>query len=87
MDLEPRLWRTTRDIILTPSQTSGPLFGFSLLSKPVASSVGSDERNAITVEGHIFDGQGKPLLLEALVEIWTDGQACLLARIRMVSIV
>lgn len=61
--------------ILTPSQTSGPLFGFSLLGIPVSDAVDPSEQGAINIRGRIFDGQGKPLLLEALVELWSDGQA------------
>jgi protocatechuate 3,4-dioxygenase alpha subunit len=62
--------------ILTPAQTSGPLFGFSLLDKPLSASASPGSEEAINIEGQILDGQNKPLVMEALVEFWSDGQAC-----------
>jgi protocatechuate 3,4-dioxygenase, alpha subunit len=56
---------------LSPSQTSGPLFGFSLLYD---GSDGAAERDAVRVEGLVLDGDGAPLPHEALIELWEGEQ-------------
>jgi protocatechuate 3,4-dioxygenase alpha subunit len=60
--------------ILTPSQTSGPLFGFALIEDELAfSPAAANDRWVVT--GRITDGSGAPLVYEAFVEIWSEGQA------------
>jgi protocatechuate 3,4-dioxygenase alpha subunit len=56
---------------LSPSQTSGPLFGFSLLYD---GSDGAAVRDAVCVEGLVLDGDGEALPYEALIELWEGEQ-------------
>ena len=55
----------------SPSQTSGPLFGFSLLYD---GSDGAAERDAVGLEGMVLDGDGERLPYEALIELWQGDQ-------------
>jgi protocatechuate 3,4-dioxygenase, alpha subunit len=55
----------------SPSQTSGPLFGFSLLYD---GSDGAAERDAVRVEGMVLDGDEEPMPHEALIELWQGEQ-------------
>jgi protocatechuate 3,4-dioxygenase alpha subunit len=67
---------------LTPSQTIGPFFSFSLTpgsKDPIAELVGNDLRSddvvgePILIEGSVTDGAGAPVA-DALIEIWqADG--------------
>jgi protocatechuate 3,4-dioxygenase alpha subunit len=58
--------------ILTPSQTAGPLFGYYILSEDLTRSVRTGDTEPLCIEGRIFDGDGKPITREMLVEIWTS---------------
>jgi protocatechuate 3,4-dioxygenase alpha subunit len=58
--------------ILTPSQTSGPLFGHYILSDDLKSSIRAGDNEPLCIEGRIFDGDGKPITREMVVEIWTS---------------
>jgi protocatechuate 3,4-dioxygenase alpha subunit len=51
----------------TPSQTVGPFFGFALPFENDANSSAGESRDAIRVEGQVFDGAGEPVC-DALVE-------------------
>ncbi len=57
--------------ILTPSQTAGPLFGHYILSDDLKRGVRAGDNAPLCIEGQIFDGDGKPITREMLVEIWT----------------
>jgi protocatechuate 3,4-dioxygenase alpha subunit len=57
--------------ILTPSQTAGPLFGHYILADELKRSVRAGDNDPLYIEGQIFDGDGKPITREMLVEIWT----------------
>jgi protocatechuate 3,4-dioxygenase alpha subunit len=58
--------------ILTPSQTAGPLFGYYILSDDLKRSVRIGDTEPLCIEGRIFDGDGKPITREMVVEIWTS---------------
>jgi protocatechuate 3,4-dioxygenase, alpha subunit len=58
--------------ILTPSQTSGPLFGHYILSDDLKSSIRAGDNEPLCIDGRIFDGDGKPITREMVVEIWTS---------------
>lgn len=61
--------------VLTPSQTSGPLFGFALLREDLSLSIDPSDPNAVRIQGRITDGTGAPLVHEAFVEFWSADQA------------
>ncbi|CAH1696404.1 Protocatechuate 3,4-dioxygenase alpha subunit [Hyphomicrobiales bacterium] len=61
--------------VLTPSQTSGPLFGFALMREGLEWSVDPAADDAVEVEGQLFDGQGRPIAFEAFVEFWSAAQS------------
>lgn len=61
--------------ILTPSQTSGPLFGFSLIHEDLRQSVSPDDPQALKLTGKVFDCNQDALKYEAFVEAWSPGQA------------
>jgi protocatechuate 3,4-dioxygenase, alpha subunit len=54
----------------SPSQTSGPLFGFSLLYAGSDHAVDPAGPGAVRVAGTVLDGDGAPLERDALVELW-----------------
>ncbi len=58
--------------ILTPSQTAGPLFGYYILSDDLKRSLRAGDTEPLCIEGRIFDGDGKPITREMVVEIWTS---------------
>lgn len=57
---------------LTPAQTVGPFFEFSLLATPQSELVPPSAPDALRIEGRVFDGAGDPVN-DALVEIWQAG--------------
>lgn len=61
--------------VLTPSQTSGPLFGFALMREDLECSVDPATDAAVEVKGQLIDGQGKPIAFEAFVEFWSGKQS------------
>jgi protocatechuate 3,4-dioxygenase alpha subunit len=64
----------------SPSQTSGPLWGFALLFEGSENAVDPSAPGAIELRGRIVDGDGVPVgWPDALVEIWQGEQ---LARTR-----
>jgi len=64
----------------SPSQTSGPLWGFALLFEGSENAVDPSSPGAIELRGRIVDGDGLPVgWPDALVEIWHGEQ---LARTR-----
>ena len=56
----------------TPSQTVGPFFGFALPFDNDANAADRESRDAIRVEGQVFDGAGEPVP-DALLEA-SDGE-------------
>ena len=64
----------------SPSQTSGPLWGFALLFDGSEHAVDPSSRAAIELRGRVLDGDGQPVgWPDALIEIWQGEQ---LARTR-----
>jgi protocatechuate 3,4-dioxygenase alpha subunit len=55
--------------VLTPSQTAGPFFSFSLCVREQSELCPPDAPAAITIAGRVLDGAGDPVP-DALVEIW-----------------
>ncbi len=54
---------------LTPSQTVGPFFHDALPYASGPSVVGAGRPGALTLHGHVYDGDGAPVP-DALVEVW-----------------
>jgi protocatechuate 3,4-dioxygenase alpha subunit len=64
----------------SPSQTSGPLWGFALLFEGSEHAVDPGSPGAIELHGRVIQGDGQPLAWpDALIEIWQGEQ---LARTR-----
>jgi protocatechuate 3,4-dioxygenase, alpha subunit len=64
----------------SPSQTSGPLWGFALLFEGSEHAVDPEAPGAIELRGRVIQGDGQPLgWPDALIEIWQGEQ---LARTR-----
>ncbi len=59
---------------ITPSQTVGPFFHFSLLKEDYSRLVGSDHPSAIRIEGTVYDGTGE-VVPDAMLEIWQANSA------------
>lgn len=66
------------ELVLTPSQTSGPLFGFCLLfdgSDRAVPEARTDSPAPVTVAGTVLDGAGRPYgLPRGLIEVWHGRQ-------------
>ncbi|WP_059013554.1 peptidase associated/transthyretin-like domain-containing protein [Streptomyces specialis] len=61
-----------RPLIPTPSQTSGPLYGFALIFEGCDRAVGPDDPGAIEIHGRVTDGAGDPVAYpEGFVELWS----------------
>jgi protocatechuate 3,4-dioxygenase, alpha subunit len=61
--------------VTTPSQTSGPLFGYALLWDGSEAAVDRDRPDAVTVYGYLYDGAGNPVAWpEAMIEVWVADQ-------------
>lgn len=64
----------------SPSQTSGPLWGFALIFDGSENAVDPSSPDAIELRGRVLDGDGLPVgWPDALIEIWQGDQ---LARTR-----
>jgi protocatechuate 3,4-dioxygenase alpha subunit len=64
----------------SPSQTSGPLWGFALLFDGSENAVDPSSPQAVELRGRVLDGDGLPVAWpDALLEIWHGDQ---LARTR-----
>jgi protocatechuate 3,4-dioxygenase alpha subunit len=60
---------------MTPSQTIGPLYGFSLMFGGSDRTVAADDPDAVTIEGSVIDGAGNPLCYpNAMIEVWEGDQ-------------
>jgi protocatechuate 3,4-dioxygenase, alpha subunit len=63
------------DLVLTPSQTSGPLFGFSLLFPGCDRAADPDDPRTVCVTGRVIIGGGSPYAHpHGLVEVWHGEQ-------------
>jgi len=63
------------EIIQSPSQTIGPLYGFALMFEGSHASVPPDSPGAVRIEGLILDGDGVPINFpEGFIEIWEGDQ-------------
>ena len=59
----------------SPSQTSGPLFGFALLFEGSDEAVPPDSPGAVRIEGLVVDGAGVPIYWpECFLEFWEGDQ-------------
>ncbi|WJJ94897.1 hypothetical protein [Neopusillimonas aromaticivorans] len=63
-------------VIVTPSQTCGPLFGFAILPQGINRTIAVNDPQAIVIRGLITDGQGAHIDYQGFVEFWCEGQAC-----------
>ena len=59
---------------LTPSQTIGPFFHFSLPYEKGEHLVSPEDPDAVRIVGTIYDGEGAPVT-DAMVEIWQANRA------------
>jgi protocatechuate 3,4-dioxygenase alpha subunit len=67
-------------LVLSPSQTSGPMYGFALLFDGCEQAVAPGSPGAVLVEGSVIDADDKPIdLPHTFVEVWNHD---LLARSR-----
>jgi protocatechuate 3,4-dioxygenase alpha subunit len=66
-------------LVPTPSQTSGPLWGFALMFDGSENAVEPGSPGALRLEGRVFDGNGPLAHPDCLLEIW---QGDLFARSR-----
>jgi protocatechuate 3,4-dioxygenase, alpha subunit len=57
---------------LTPSQTVGPFLHLALDDPALATPVGADDPDGVTVQGTVVDGDGAPVP-DAVVETWQFG--------------
>ncbi|WP_037863196.1 protocatechuate 3,4-dioxygenase subunit alpha [Streptomyces sp. NRRL S-340] len=53
----------------TPSQTVGPFYGYALPFRGGEDIAPAGHPDTVTVHGHVYDGEGRPLP-DALVELW-----------------
>jgi protocatechuate 3,4-dioxygenase, alpha subunit len=59
----------------SPSQTSGPLFGFALLFDGSEEAVAPERPEAVRIEGAVIDGDGAPVAWpECFLEFWHGEQ-------------
>jgi protocatechuate 3,4-dioxygenase, alpha subunit len=59
----------------TPSQTSGPLFGFALMFEGSEHAVDPGASEAIALEGAVIEAGGEPFAYpECLLEVWQGEQ-------------
>lgn len=58
----------------SPSQTSGPLFGFALLFEGSDEAVPPDSEGAIEIEGTVYDGAGPLVWPDCFLEFWHGDQ-------------
>lgn len=63
-------------VVITPSQTCGPLFGFALLPAGIDHAIPEHDPRAVVIEGQVVDHAGQHLNYDAFLEFWAEGQAC-----------
>jgi protocatechuate 3,4-dioxygenase alpha subunit len=63
--------------VQSPSQTSGPLYGYALMFDGSANAVDPDSPGALRVRGLVLDGDGVPVAYpECFLELWVGEQWC-----------
>ena len=63
------------DGVLSPSQTSGPMWGFALMFEGSEHAVDEGSPGAVAIEGRVLDGDGAPVgYPDGLVEVWRGEQ-------------
>ena len=61
--------------IQSPSQTSGPLFGFALMFEGSNEAVPAGSAGAVRIDGAVIDGDGIPVYWpECFLEFWAGDQ-------------
>jgi protocatechuate 3,4-dioxygenase, alpha subunit len=59
------------ELVPSPSQTSGPLWGFALIFEGSENALDPMDPRAIRLRGRVTDGDGSPVAWpDALVEVW-----------------
>jgi protocatechuate 3,4-dioxygenase, alpha subunit len=59
----------------TPSQTSGPLFGFALMWPGCEEAVSPETPDACVIDGKVIEGDGEPLAYpDCFIEVWNGEQ-------------
>jgi len=58
----------------TPSQTSGPLYGYALIFEGAENAVDPSSSGAIPLEGRVFDGEGPLAYPDCFLEVWQGEQ-------------
>ena len=59
------------ELVLSPSQTPGPMYGFALIFEGCDRAVEPDSPDAVVIEGRVVDGEGEPVAYpDAIVEVW-----------------
>jgi protocatechuate 3,4-dioxygenase alpha subunit len=61
-------------LLQSPSQTSGPLFGFSLMFEGSTEAVPPDSPGAVRIEGVVNDGNGPLAWPDCFLEFWQGDQ-------------
>ena len=62
-------------LVPSPSQTSGPMYGFALIFEGCERAVDPKSPGAILLEGRVLDGNGEPVAYpDAIVEVWHGEQ-------------
>ena len=61
-------------LVPTPSQTSGPLWGFALMFEDSQNAVDADSPGALRLEGRVFDGNRPLAYPDCLLEVWQGEQ-------------
>ena len=62
------------ELVPSPSQTSGPLWGFALMFEGSENAVDPSSPGAIRLEGRVFDGDGPLAYPDCLLELWAGEQ-------------
>jgi protocatechuate 3,4-dioxygenase alpha subunit len=58
----------------SPSQTSGPLFGFALMFEGSSEAITPDSPGAFRLEGVVYDGNGPLAWPDCFLEFWEGDQ-------------
>jgi protocatechuate 3,4-dioxygenase alpha subunit len=65
----------TAELVASPSQTAGPLWGFALMFEGCEQAVDPATPSAVVLRGRVLDGDGRPVAYpDALLEVWSAEQ-------------
>lgn len=64
----------TAPVIPSPSQSIGPLFGFSLMFPGSENAVEPDEPDSVRIRGRVFKQDGPAVFPDGMLEIWEGDQ-------------